>query len=367
VAQILIVGEALGQEEARLGVPFVGPSGGVLLRMLDEASILTLDATDRGLLNQYYRTRNPRYNAKIWERHPDVARTNVFNLHPEGNDLATLCGPKFLALDDYPALIKSKYVSRTYQPELDRLAAELLTLNPNLVICLGNTPLWALSGRTGIKKFRGTTFLSTHVAADFKCIATYHPAYIIRQWKDRSIVIADLIKALRESTTPTITRPEREIWIEPQINDIVSFITTQIRARREPLSVDIETTGSRVTCLGFGYSDIAIVIPFDDSRAKGRSYWPTIDDEVACWNLTRQVLEDGTIPKLFQNGLYDIAFLYRSMGIRVMGATEDTLLAHHALQPEMIKDLGFLGSVYGGNEAAWKHLGKRARTIKGDN
>jgi hypothetical protein len=54
------------------------------------------------------------------------------------------------------------------------------------------------------------------------------------------------------------------------------------------------------------------------------------------------------------------------MGIRVMGAAEDTMLAHHALQPEMIKDLGFLGSVYT-DEGAWKHLGKRAKTIKGDN
>ncbi len=364
---ILIIGEAWGADEARIQRPFVGASGGVLLRMLDEAGILTLDAGDKLLLGQYYRTRNPKYNAKIWERHPDVHCTNVFNLHPDGNDLSTLCGPKFLGLDGYPALVKSKYVSRQYAPELERLARELLDFDPNLTICLGNTPLWALTARTGIKKFRGSTFLSTHVAADFKCIATYHPAYILRQWKDRSIVIADLIKALRESTTPTITRPEREIWIEPTLADIHRFIEQTINPRRNlPLSVDIETTGSRVTCIGFGYSDIAIVVPFDDSRAKSRSYWPTLGLEREVWTLIRGMLEDQSIPKLFQNGLYDIAFLARSMGIHVRGAAEDTMLAHHALQPEMIKDLGFLGSVYT-DEGAWKHMGKRAKTIKGDN
>jgi uracil-DNA glycosylase len=367
MTSVLIIGEALGQEEARLGQSFVGPSGGLLLRLLDESGILTLDPTDKALLNQYYKSRNPRYNAKIWERHPDVHRTNVFNLHPEGNDLGTLCGPKFLGLDEYPALVKSKYVSQQYRPELDRLAAELLTLNPNLVICLGNTPLWALSSRTGIKKFRGTTFLSTHVAADFKCLATYHPAYILRMWKDRSIVVADLTKAAREAATPTITRPEREIWIEPSLEEITEFHTRYIRSRpNAPLSVDIETTGNRVTCIGFGYSNIAIVIPFDDTRSKTRSYWQSSADEEACWRIIRRTLEDPSIPKLFQNGLYDIAFLYRSLGIKVMGASEDTMLAHHALQPEMIKDLGFLGSVYT-DEGAWKHLGKRAKTIKGDN
>ena len=42
------------------------------------------------------------------------------------------------------------------------------------------------------------------------------------------------------------------------------------------------------------------------------------------------------------------------------------MLAHHALQPEMIKDLGFLGSVYT-DQRAWKHYGKGKHTIKGDN
>ncbi len=289
MTSILLVGEALGQEEARLGQPFVGPSGGFLLRLLNDSGIIEFDPTDQMLMNQYYKTRNPRYNAKIWERHSDIARTNVFNLHPEGNDLSTLCGPKFLGLDDYPALVKSKYVSRQHAPELDRLAAELLTLNPNLVVCLGATPLWALYGRTGIKKYRGSTFLSTHCAADFKCLATYHPSYLFKQPKDRAIVLADFAKALRESTTPNIVRPEREIWIEPSLPDVERFLHI-ISQRPGILSVDIETTGTRVTCIGLGYSDVAIVIPFDDSRAKGRSYWPTVDDEVACWRIVRGLL-----------------------------------------------------------------------------
>ena len=73
------------------------------------------------------------------------------------------------------------------------------------------------------------------------------------------------------------------------------------------------------------------------------------------------------IPKLFQNGAYDISFLYRSMRIKVLGATHDTMLLHHALQPESLKSLGFLGSIYS-DEGSWKGMRKRvkAKTIKRD-
>ena len=70
------------------------------------------------------------------------------------------------------------------------------------------------------------------------------------------------------------------------------------------------------------------------------------------------------IPKLFQNGLYDIGFMLRAYGIRTMNAAEDTMLLNHALQPEMLKGLGYLGSIYG-DERAWKHFTKH-ETIKRD-
>jgi len=78
------------------------------------------------------------------------------------------------------------------------------------------------------------------------------------------------------------------------------------------------------------------------------------------------VLEDQSIPKVFQNGLYDIAFLWRAYGIRTMGGSDDTMLLHHALQPESLKGLGFLGSVYT-NHGAWKSERKGTETtIKRD-
>jgi len=75
--------------------------------------------------------------------------------------------------------------------------------------------------------------------------------------------------------------------------------------------------------------------------------------------------QDPTIPKLFQNRLFDIAFLLKSMGIGVRGATHDSMLEHHALQPESLKGLAFLGSLYT-DHGPWKSERKKTDTIKRD-
>ncbi|MGI0084038.1 MAG: hypothetical protein ACREBQ_03050, partial [Nitrososphaerales archaeon] len=79
--------------------------------------------------------------------------------------------------------------------------------------------------------------------------------------------------------------------------------------------------------------------------------------ECEAWRFVKSVLENETIPKLFQNGLYDIAFLWRSMRIKTFGAREDSMLLSHSLHPEMLKGLEYLGSVYS-DEQAWKEMRK---------
>lgn len=360
---IFLVGEAKGEQEARIGASFVGPSGVELLRMLHESGIISLTPFDRDYINRYYRDSDPKSLEMVWNLHPEVYRTNVFQLHPPGNDLANLCGTKAQALGGYPALLKSKYLRAEYEPELERLSNEILLHNPNLIICLGNTALWAMAGYSGIAKYRGTTLLSTHTVLEYKLLPTYHPAAILRQWELRATAIADLMKAKRESEFPDVRRPEREIWIEPTIDDIKQFIARHITPCRL-LSVDIETSGTRITCIGFATSErTTLVVPFDDSRAKDGSYWPSVAAERTVWALIRGFLSDRQIPKLFHNGLYDIAFLYRAYGIRVMNAAEDSMLLSHALHPESLKGLGYLGSLYSA-QGMWKHMRTKTETIK---
>lgn len=363
---LIVLGEARGAEEDRIKSSFVGASGIELLTQLDEAQILDLTPKDRTLIRMYWDSRDPNILNRVWNEHANVVhRTNVLNFHPHANKLEYVCGPKSAGVPGYPALIKSGYLDAKFEGELERLGDELLAHNPNLVLCLGNTALWALAGKTGIKNIRGTTLLSTHTATGFKLLPTYHPAAVMRQWDIRPTVLMDLLKAKREMQYANIIRPNCEIWIEPTLEDITKFIVDYVE-QCELLSVDIETSGTRITCIGFApRTDLAIVIPFDDSRAAQGCYWPTPQHERQCWEIIRRVLEDSSIPKLFQNGLYDIGFLMRSYGILVRGAAEDTMLLHHARQPESPKSLGFMGSIYT-SHASWKHMRKKHETVKRD-
>ncbi len=362
---IFLLGEAKGANEARVDRGFVGASGVELLRMLDEAKIIELTSEDRSYISRYYNDGNPLHIDCVWNLHAEeVFRSNVFQQHPPGNKLEHFCGPKADAIYGYPKLGSIGYVRQEFQPELDRLGNELLEHNPNLVLCLGNSALWALAGRTGVTKLRGTTCVSTHCVDGFKLLPTYHPAAILRQWDLRAVAVIDLMKAKREAEYPEIRRPKREIWIEPEIEDIERFHDTYI-VHSNCLSVDIETSGNQITCIGFAPSpSLSLVVPFVDSRRAKRCYWRSEQDERRAWQLVRAILINPEIKKVFQNGLYDITFLWRAYGIKTFGAKEDTMLLHHALQPESLKGLGFLGSIYT-DEGSWKSE-RKVVTIKRD-
>jgi hypothetical protein len=57
-------------------------------------------------------------------------------------------------------------------------------------------------------------------------------------------------------------------------------------------------------------------------------------------------------------------YLWRYAGIAAKKFCDDTMLLHHALQPEMQKGLGFLASVYT-DELAWKFMHKVSASDRG--
>jgi uracil-DNA glycosylase len=334
---IVLIGEAWGEHEERQRTPFVGATGYELDRILGQVGI----------------------------HRADCFLTNVFNRRPKANKIEDFCGLKIQSIPGYPALTKSRYVRAEFQPELDRLAEELVEVNPNLIVCLGNTAMWALLGLTAITKYRGTTKLSTHTVSGFKVLPTYHPAAIFRTPEIRPIVISDMLKAAREREFPDLRRPAREIWVRPTLEDVRRFFDECVPDGCI-LSVDIETSGRKITCIGFSpRHDLALVVPFVIPTGLGGNYWHDRRTEIEVWRIIRDALESVRIRKVFQNGLYDIAFIRRAVGVRVGGAEHDTMLLHHSLQPESLKGLGFLGSIYT-DEGAWKQLAGRHTTIKAE-
>ncbi|HEX4500594.1 MAG TPA: uracil-DNA glycosylase family protein [Scandinavium sp.] len=360
---IALIGESWGENEERLQRPFVGTSGLELAKMCDEAGIIKMSFHDRSMAQAYWSTRDPKFVAAIWDAHPELYLTNVFNIRPRPtNDIANLCGSKAQSIPGRPSLSLGKYILAKYASELNRLEKELLSLKPNLAIAVGGTAAWALLGQPGILKIRGTVAWSN---LGIKCIPIVHPAAILREWKLRVITVSDLIKARRESAFREIRRPQRAVWTEPSLSDMETFYETYIRECKL-LSIDIETVGTEITCIGFAPNErVSLVVPFVDLRKPDGAYWINLDHERAAWKFVSRCLRHPC-RKVFQNGAFDLSILYNVYGLATAGECEDTMLLHHALQPEMQKGLGFLGSVYT-NEPAWKLMrSKHMETLKRD-
>jgi len=275
--------------------------------------------------------------------------TVVFN-HPLKGGIRSVMGTKKQGIPARDAIIRGKYVKAEYANELIRLDAQLADVAPNIIIALGPTALWALTGEIGIKAARGVCRLSH---AGQKVLATYDPQAVVRQWALRPVVIADLQKAATQSAFPDYIRPERLISVEPSIADLLEYENTYFNDAVK-LACDIETKQDQITCIGFSPSpNRAIVIPF--FLHSGANYWGTRQEELAAWEIITRWLRE--YPTVYQNGLFDMGQLWKTYGIPAPLAADDTMLAHHALQPEMLKGLGFLASLYT-DEPSWKQMGK---------
>jgi DNA polymerase len=146
-AELVFVGEGPGRDEDLQGLPFVGRAGKLLTQMI-EAMGLTRDAV---------------YIANVVKCRPPQNRP------PEKDEVAT-CIPFLLR--------------------------QLEVIHPKVIVCLGNIAAQNLLGTMkSISHFRGQWF-------DFRglqLLATYHPAYLLRNpaakadvWKDLQKVMAVL-------------------------------------------------------------------------------------------------------------------------------------------------------------------------------
>jgi len=292
----------------------------------------------------------------------DVRITNVLSFVPPQGDLKQLCCKKKEAkeaLPSYdfpPACGAGQYLQPKYLGELVRLAADLRDAHPTVVLAAGALSCWALCGTAKLGAVRGTPVTSDLVPG-LKVIPTYSIPALLRDWSLRVVVSADILKLARERHFPEVRRPKREVWTDPTLADLVLFEQRFLQPA-SLISFDIETRFKMITCVGFaGDPDHAICVPFWDERKPTWSYWATPQEEKLAWLWVKHILGMDK-PKLAQNGLYDIQWLWRQMGFQVKRYEEDTMLQHHALFPELPKDLGFLGSIYT-DEASWKLMRKR--------
>lgn len=149
-APVMLIGEAPGRDEDLQGLPFVGPSGMLLDRML---AAIGLSRKDSAYI------------------------TNVIFWRPPGNrpptpEEAAICAPF--------------------------LVRHIALKQPRVLVLLGGTPVrHVLNWEDGITRVRGRWGVYRTDGLEIPTLPTFHPAYLLRQPSAKKLVWQDL-QSLRE-------------------------------------------------------------------------------------------------------------------------------------------------------------------------
>jgi uracil-DNA glycosylase len=352
-AKVMVVGNYPGNSDVKAVRPFGGTQGYVMDKWLSEVGLASDDIAF----------------AYAFKRKPIEGQAkNIFH-----NRNVTKAMRKGGWTPAIPEVSKYGYVRDEWAQYRDQLFAEIDAVGPNIVVAAGDLALWALTGEDKIGTYRGAFQYSVPVNGKrYKIMPTHAMSSIFAFYDFKVEFMSDMRKVAAEQDDPVVQTIEREIWIRPNISDINSFVERYIKplsCTTTPLSYDIETRDNQITCIGFAPSpELALCIPFTKSNKNGDvigSYWVTVDEEVAVWNIVKGVLEDTNIVKLAHNCSYDSFVLIEKMGISVRGRWEDTMHMHHALQPELRKSLSHLSTLYT-KQSAWKSMVKHKNNKRDD-
>ncbi len=335
-AKIMLIGEAPGEEEERLGKPFVGQAGLQLKRMLSHAGID---------FNSCY-------------------VTNIMSERPPGNRFSY-----------FYETTKRKILLPKLTRGIEILKKKIAEINPNVVICLGAEALRAITNKHGIEAWRGSVL----VVNGQKIIPTYHPSYVLRKYEGHVICEMDFTKAKKESETRFYNNPcdKVDFWIAPTFEDVLKWMRTA-ELYKHRISFDIETASSAesgtglIRCLGLAQrrkdNRISVIcIPFMKNpnepgaskvtamrtaisvfpeSSTFTSYWDK-NQELQILKLTNRLFRDKDIQKIGQNSIsFDAPRLWKQFKIIVENHHMDTMHAHHCCYLELQKGLNFLTTMY---------------------
>ncbi len=307
-AKIALFGEALGTEEERRGEPFVGKAGKRLDRILENAAL----------------TRSELYIS------------NVIKERPSGNDIK-----QFINLTSTSVSVTDAYLE--YEKELYE---EIASLEADVLVALGNIPLYALTRLQGkITKRRGSIYwVDDERIKGKKIIACLHPSYLerINDPLTDQITGMDFQRVKEQSAFPESPLPERNYIIQPSFYETLEYLDNCRKAKMVSYDIEVSSYNQEISCISFSTgSDSAISIPFSSG---GRDYFSP-HQELAIWKAIAAILEDESILKANQNIGFDATFVYQRTGIASVNL-RDTMVAHGVLAPDFPKDLGFLTSLY---------------------
>lgn len=341
---LMILGESWGKyEEADLAHhPFQGPAGWELDRMLSEAGISRSDCFVANVCN----ARPPGDKIELFFHKKSEAKklglSTTFGLYP--NDLI------LHGLRDLDECIRR--------------------CQPKLVLALGNTALWAMTGGgtrrpdekgnapTGILRWRSSQLASDELVYPTNCVPTIHPAAVLREYSLRPIVVHDIQRA-RRTLENGIQKPSWTFHIRPSFRETMEVLAFLLDHRKKggAIACDTERRLNQISCIGLAWSNTeAICIPLM-LLGENEGYWSFNEELSIIFRLAELLTLDCRGPLIFQNGGYDLQEFAKQFGW-MPRLTDDTMLMQHVMFPGIRKGLDFLSSMYCVYHRYWKDDGK---------
>jgi len=299
---IMILGEAPGENEARTGRVFSGRAG----------QLLDLALSDAGLDRD-----------KIYV-------SNVVKCRPPDNRR--------------PGRIEWESC-RQY------LNAEVEELDPRYVLLLGNSALQAVARRSGITTKRGVRLdVRDPVWGRAEIMATIHPAYVLRNPGQGTVFAEDIrrfARMVRGEFQAVRVRPKM-VRSTKALRYVKNLLLTA--AEGTVVAYDVENRGRpwendwSIVCLGVSLDgETTYVIPLDHPESPFRKHWRKVLRYLA------PALSRPGLKLVAQNGKHDNSQL---AGAQVyLRHSFDIMLAAHLLDENRPKNLGFLSmNVLGADE-----------------
>lgn len=303
--KLAIVGEAPGETEESYGQPFLGASGKLLDSILGSVGVL-------------------RAGCFVG---------NVCQYRPPGNDLKVWGYEHERVLEGRRALDQ-----------------DLATFAPNCILALGNTAMWAVTGKPFGIKDSGysiedyTNFIGQNSQGQ-KYVGAYHPAYVLRDYSTWVLLRFAAQRARQEADSPIFSPPQRSFDLDLSASEICHKLDTWPSG--QPASIDIEGGLNGWICLSVVPAhNYGFIIAFGQHSDS---------EQARLYTSISRFLYRSDIPKILQNSLYEGFVLGYGFNMRVRNVREDTMLKSWEIYPELPKGLDTVASLWT-REPAWKHL-----------
>jgi uracil-DNA glycosylase family 4 len=311
------VGESLGGEEEKLGVPFIGTDGHILDGMLARAGL----------------------------KREEIYITNIVKVRPPYDKVERL-GELGLTVSDFIPILEGEFKNldcASQVPTVITLGNVSTAVMTRMGMKSGSHIDSAIKAEGILKKWRGSIYPSTF-APRFTVVPTVHPGAVREMWTLRGTVVEDMRKAVRVANGGRIIESFHTIT-RPTLAQIKWYVDAIIKECHEVV-IDIEVVGSlQIACVGLGFKlrgqRMSLCIPLKNGM---RNYWEDKSDEYYVWGQLRRIWNSSLL-KISQYGWYDYSMLAPFLG-EPAPPWYDLFVAHHTVDPELPHTLAYLTSIY---------------------